>query len=98
MPPLTHKEIATGLGSAPGWALRGLSIRRTFTFPSFPGAVAFVNRIAREAEKQDHHPDINIRWNKVALAFSTHSEGGVTRKDLRAARRANALFGPVRKR
>ena len=91
---LSPSQIAAGLRALPGWTLRGAVVRRTFTFPSFPAAVAFVNRVAREAEKQDHHPDINIRWNKVSLAFSTHSEGGLTKKDFQAARRASALFKP----
>ena len=94
---LSPSQIAAGLRALPGWAIRGAVVRRTFTFPSFPGAVAFVNRVAREAEKQDHHPDINIRWNKVSLAFSTHSEGGLTKKDIHGAKRAGALYKPSRK-
>ena len=56
------------------------------------GSIRFINRVAREAEKRDHHPDINIRWNKVTLALSTHSEGGLTEKDFSLARRCDRIF------
>ena len=61
------------------------NIERTVTFASFPAAIAFVNRVAEAAEKANHHPDIDIRWNKVRLALSSHDAGGLTDRDFRLA-------------
>lgn len=57
------------------------ALRRTYCFPTFPTAIAFVRFVAELAEAADHHPDIDIRYSKVTLSLSTHSEGGVTEKD-----------------
>ena len=65
----------------PEWALDGETITRTFTFDDFNEAMGFVTRVALAAEVADHHPDIDIRWNRVTLALSTHSEGALTAKD-----------------
>jgi 4a-hydroxytetrahydrobiopterin dehydratase len=92
MPSLTAKQADRLLRALPLWARRAKAIHRTFVFEGFEGAVAFVNRVAKAAEKSDHHPDINIRWNKVTLALSTHSEGGLTGKDFSMARKCSALF------
>lgn len=73
------------LGQHPGWARDGDAIVRTFEFGDFVEAMAFVTRVALVAEKDFHHPDIDIRWNQVALRLSTHSEGGLTEKDLELA-------------
>lgn len=64
-----------------GWALEGETITKTFQFPDFPDAIAFVTRVGFLAEKADHHPDLDIRWNKVTVALTTHSAKGLTRKD-----------------
>lgn len=66
----------------PGWTLEGETISRTFEFGDFVDAMSFVSGVALLAEKAFHHPDIDIRWNKVSLALSTHSEGGLTQKDV----------------
>jgi 4a-hydroxytetrahydrobiopterin dehydratase len=93
---LTPVQIAKRMKSVPGWTRKGREIRRRFEFEGFMGAVAFVNRVARMAEKNDHHPDIDIRWNKVTLALSTHSEGGLTGKDFSMARECSRMFsGPA---
>ena len=84
---LTPVQIARRMKSVPGWDRKGREIRRLFEFKGFMGAMAFVNRVARPGrEARDHHPDIDIRWNKVTLALSTHSEGGLTAKDFSMAR------------
>lgn len=67
------------------WSLDGETITRTFAFSDFSEAMAFVTRVALASEVDDHHPDIDIRWNKVTVALSTHSEGALTSKDLRLA-------------
>jgi len=74
-----------------GWTLAGNEIRKQFTFAGFPEAVAFVNRLAPEAEAADHHPDILINYKRVTLTYSTHSEGGLTEKDFAGAAAADRL-------
>ncbi len=78
---LTEQQRNEFLASYPGWALDGETISRTFQFKDFSEAMAFVTRVAIAAEKADHHPDIDVRWNKVTLALSTHSAGALTDKD-----------------
>lgn len=78
---LDDQDIRTRLDDLPGWTREGDVIRKTYTLESFPEAIAFVNRIAERAESADHHPDIDIRYDRVACALSTHSEGGLTAKD-----------------
>jgi 4a-hydroxytetrahydrobiopterin dehydratase len=92
MPALNSKQVSRRMKAVPGWARRSRAIRRTFKFEGFMGAVDFVNRVARKAEKQDHHPDIDIRWNRVTLTLSTHSEGGLTGKDFSMARECSAIY------
>ncbi|MFQ5526738.1 MAG: 4a-hydroxytetrahydrobiopterin dehydratase [Thermoanaerobaculia bacterium] len=78
---LTPEEIKQALAGTPGWALDGDSITRTYKFPSFRAALAFVAFVGELAEDRDHHPDIDVRWAKVSLTLSTHSAGGLTEKD-----------------
>jgi 4a-hydroxytetrahydrobiopterin dehydratase len=92
MPALNPKQVSQSMKSVPEWARRSVSIRRKFEFEGFMEAVGFVNRVARKAEKNDHHPDIDIRWNKVTLVLSTHSEGGLTTKDFSMARECSAIY------
>ncbi len=92
MPVLKVKAVAAGLRSAPDCKRRGRSIRRTYAFAGFLMGIGFVNRVAAKAEKADHHPDIDIRWNKVTLTLSTHSEGGITAKDFALARQCDLIF------
>jgi 4a-hydroxytetrahydrobiopterin dehydratase len=74
-----------------GWTLEGDAIRKQFTFADFPAAVAFVNRLAPQAEAVDHHPDILISYKRVTLTYSTHDEGGLTEKDFDGAAAADRL-------
>ena len=67
------------------------SIQRTFLFKDFVEAMKFVNVVAQEAERLQHHPDILVRWNKVTLTLSTHDAGGITEKDLSFATAADKL-------
>ncbi len=75
-------EIEAFLEAHPKWGRSGDEIARTFEFDDFNEAMGFVSRVAMAAEKAKHHPDIDIRWNKVTLTLSTHSEGGITSRDL----------------
>lgn len=90
---LSDAEIASELAGVEGWAREGDLLRRTFELPTFAGAIALVNRVAMAAEEMDHHPDIDIRYNRVSFALSTHSAGGLTALDFELARRIDALAG-----
>jgi 4a-hydroxytetrahydrobiopterin dehydratase len=93
MPKLTPKQIQDALPGVPRWRRKSRIITRTFAFKDFPAAMKFVNAVARLAEKAWHHPDIDIRWNKVTLTLTTHDEGGLTRKDFEMAAKCDALAG-----
>ena len=66
-------------------------ILRTFQFKDFPAAIKFTNAVAELAEEAWHHPDIDIRWNKVTLSLTTHDAGGLTEKDFALAKKFDAL-------
>ncbi len=87
---LTESEINDALSVLPHWKRDGQTISVTLQFQGFPEAIAFVNRVAEFAEKANHHPDIDIRWNKVHLTLSTHSEGGLTALDFDLAGQLSA--------
>jgi 4a-hydroxytetrahydrobiopterin dehydratase len=76
-----------------GWTLEGDAIKKQYTFKDFLEAIAFINRLAPEAEKADHHPDILINYKRVTLTYSTHDEGGLTEKDFAGAAMADRLSG-----
>jgi 4a-hydroxytetrahydrobiopterin dehydratase len=80
------------LRKLPDWTYQDNAIVRSFTFPDFVGAMVFVNRVADMAERAGHHPDIDIRYNQVRIALSTHSAGGVTAADISLARQIAALI------
>lgn len=82
---LDDSQIQARLAPLAGWQRLGQEIRKTFQFASFPAAIAFVDQVAEEAERADHHPDIDIRYRQVTLALSTHSAGGLTEKDFALA-------------
>ena len=69
------------LGAHPGWTLEGETISKVFRLSDFNEAMGFVTRVALAAEVADHHPDIDIRWNTVTIALTTHDAGGLTEKD-----------------
>lgn len=91
---LAHDEVERSLETLEGWELAGKSIRRTFVFSDFIAGVEFVNSVAEAAEEMDHHPDIDIRYNKVTLTLSTHKKGGLTSLDFALARRIDDLPEP----
>ena len=92
MPALTTKQIKLHLQAIPNWSKRAQTIHRTFKFEGFLESIAFVNRIARKAQKANHHPDIEIRFNKVTLTLTTHDDGGITLKDVSLARQCDEVF------
>jgi 4a-hydroxytetrahydrobiopterin dehydratase len=91
MAKLTRDEVARQMPTLNGWTLSGDAIKKEFVFDGFPAAVKFVDRLVPEAEKADHHPDIEIHYKRVTLTYSTHSEGGLTEKDFASARIADRL-------
>jgi 4a-hydroxytetrahydrobiopterin dehydratase len=92
MPALTAKQVSLQLKTVPNWSKRAQTILRTFKFGGFLKSMDFVNRIARKAQKINHHPDINIRFNQVTLKLTTHDEGGITKKDFSLARQCDEVF------
>jgi 4a-hydroxytetrahydrobiopterin dehydratase len=91
MAKLSRDEVTQRMKSLTGWTLDGDAIRKQFVFKGFPEAIAFVNRLAPEAEAADHHPDILINYKRVTLTYSTHSDGGLTEKDFAGAALADRL-------
>jgi 4a-hydroxytetrahydrobiopterin dehydratase len=81
MATLSEDDIRTALSDLPGWDLAGGEIAKEYRFPDFVTAMAFVNRLADRAEAVSHHPDLEIHYNRVRVALSTHSEGGITAQD-----------------
>jgi 4a-hydroxytetrahydrobiopterin dehydratase len=88
---LDERQVREAMAGAPGWTLEGNAIRRQFALGTFADAIAFVTRLAFDAEAADHHPDIQINYKRVTLIYSTHSEGGLTQKDFDGARIADAI-------
>jgi 4a-hydroxytetrahydrobiopterin dehydratase len=86
MATLSDDEIRTALEGLPGWELVDGQIAKEYRLGGFAGAITFVVRLSYEAQAADHHPDVDIRYDRVHIALSTHSEGGVTTKDLDLAR------------
>ncbi len=92
MPPLHAAEVDLYLKAFPSWSKHDQVILRTFEFKGFLKSIDFVNRIAEIAEKANHHPDIDIRYNKVTLSLATHDQGGITDKDFLLARQCDDIF------
>jgi len=91
--PLSPQDIEARLKDHPGWAFEDNALARTFTFDSFPDAIAFVTRLAFDAEAADHHPDLAVSYKKVTVRWSTHSDGGVTEKDFAGVRHSDKIAG-----
>jgi 4a-hydroxytetrahydrobiopterin dehydratase len=87
---LDEAGVAAGLRRTPGWVRTGAEITRAYRFRDFREALAFVNRVGDLAERAGHHPDIDIRYNTVTLALTTHDAGGLTDKDFDLAHAIDA--------
>jgi 4a-hydroxytetrahydrobiopterin dehydratase len=88
---LSLSEITDRLPSIPLWRTENSELVRTVAFANFRQALDFVNKVGELAEAADHHPDIDIRYNRVRLALATHSAGGLTQKDFDLAKQIEAL-------
>ncbi len=84
--------LLDAIASLPGWRLQGGVLVKDLKFPSFIAAIAFVNKAAALAEAADHHPDLDIRYNKVRVALVTHDSAGITQRDLALARQLDEAF------
>jgi 4a-hydroxytetrahydrobiopterin dehydratase len=89
---LSDDDVDAAARTLDGWHRTDGALRRSITFDTFLDGIDGVRRVAELAERADHHPDIDIRWRTVNLALSTHSEGGITDKDVELARQIDALF------
>jgi 4a-hydroxytetrahydrobiopterin dehydratase len=78
---LDEEEIEQRIDELGDWEREGDTIEKTFEFDDFSRAIQFVNDVAKMADRWDHHPDMDIRYSKVRLSLSTHSEGGLTARD-----------------
>lgn len=92
---LSDHDVDAAAESLDGWHRLNGALRRSVTFPSFLDGINAVRRVAEIAERADHHPDIDIRWRTVTFALVTHSEGGITQKDVELAAQIDRLLaGP----
>ena len=91
MPAFSPEEAASHLNALPGWQIENGELKRTFSFKDFLAALVFVNRVGERAEQAGHHPDIDIRYNRVQLSLVTHDAGGLTAKDFELAAIADML-------
>lgn len=85
MAKLTEQEIADGLKRLKGWTREGNAIKKSLSFSKFADGIRFVDRVAVAADAMDHHPDVDIRYTTITMVLSTHSAGGLTRKDFELA-------------
>jgi 4a-hydroxytetrahydrobiopterin dehydratase len=92
-PRLDDIAIATKLRALPGWSRSGDAITRTFVFSGFPDAVAFIARLVEPAESLEHHPDVDLRYNRVIVSLSTHDQGGLTELDFTLAALVDGAVG-----
>lgn len=92
MPVLTDDQVDAAAAKLDGWQRTDGALRRAVTFGSFLEGIEAVRQVAELAERADHHPDIDIRWRTVHLALVTHSEGGITDKDVELAAQIDAML------
>ena len=88
---LSAEQVASATADLKEWSGDPAAITRTVKLPTFPAAIAVVDRVAEVAEAMDHHPDIDIRWRTLTFVCATHSAGGVTDKDVELARRIDEI-------
>jgi 4a-hydroxytetrahydrobiopterin dehydratase len=88
---LSDEEIAARLGELEGWVREGDAIRKTFERGDFVGSIRFVDSMVEPAEGMNHHPDLEISWDKVTVTITTHAAGGLTSSDFELAGRIDAL-------
>jgi len=88
---LSDQEIEERLGSLEGWTREGDAITKTFENGDFVGSVKFVDSLVEPAEGMNHHPDLELSWDKVKVSITNHAQGGLTANDFELARKIDAL-------
>lgn len=94
---MNEDQIEVALKDLPEWSHVGESLQCTFGFKDFIQSIRFVNAVADEAERTQHHPDMLIRYNRVTLTLSTHDASGITHKDFALAKTADSLAARIAK-
>ena len=89
---LSANEVAELLERLDGWALNGLRISKTYAFKDYYQTIAFVNAIAWMTHREDHHPDLQVGYNRCTVEYSTHSVGGLSENDFICAAKVDALY------
>jgi 4a-hydroxytetrahydrobiopterin dehydratase len=89
---LTDEQVDAALPELNGWERKDGVLRRSVKFPEFLAGIEAVRRVAQRAEEKDHHPDIDIRWRTVTFALVTHSDGGITDKDVAMAHDIDSII------
>lgn len=92
MTPLTSDQVRDALAKLDGWNQAGQQIARTFEFKNYYETMAFVNATAWISHREDHHPDLEVGYNRCMVRYSTHSAGGITAKDIECAGKIDRLL------
>lgn len=92
---MNTQQIKLRLNTLPDWTRRAQTIQRTYAFNTFTIAIDFVKWVAKKADKMNHHPDIDIRYDHVSLKLTSHDEGGLTEKDFALARQCDEVFSKL---
>ena len=89
---IEEKKMNEELGKIAGWAFNNKSISKTYSFNSYMDGINFINRLAVEAEKTNHHPDMIVGWCKVVVTFTSHDKGGVTEQCIIMAKKSDSVY------
>ena len=87
----TQEDVDAALSDLPGWQRQGDAVAKTYRFQDFHATIEFVNAVAWIANRQDHHPDLDVHYNRCGVVFTTHDAGGITLNDLICAARVEGL-------
>jgi 4a-hydroxytetrahydrobiopterin dehydratase len=88
---LSTPEIDARVAGLSGWSRSGDALTRLFVFKGFPDAIAFITRLAFDAEAADHHPDLQVSYKRVTVSWTSHDQGGITEKDFEGVRKADDI-------
>lgn len=92
MPALRSKQVKLRLKALPHWSKRAQTIVRTYKFEAFLQGIDFVGQVAKKAQKMNHHPDVDIRFDQMTLTFTTQDSGGITAEDFSLAKQCDEIF------
>ena len=89
---INDKDVQIVLEKMSGWILQNGSIKKIYTFDSYMDSIKFINCLANEAEKSNHHPDMNVGWCSIEVAYTSHDKGGVTNACLKMAKKSDIVY------